>query len=49
MVHALRQRLGTLDDERRRLRAHIQQLEKRIEALYGELYAKRVDSSSHDC
>jgi Family of unknown function (DUF6262) len=43
MVRALRQRIGTLDDERRRLLARIQQLEERIEVLYGELYAKRLD------
>ena len=44
IMRALRQRVGTLDDERRRLLARIQQLEERIEVLYGELYAKRVDS-----
>ena len=44
IVRALRQRVGTLDDERRRLLARIQQLEERVEVLYGELYAKRVDS-----
>jgi hypothetical protein len=44
IVRALRQRVGTLDDERRRLLARIQQLEERVEVLYGELYAKRVDA-----
>jgi hypothetical protein len=43
-VGALRLRLGTLDDERRRLLARIQQFEERIKLLYGDLYAKRVDS-----
>lgn len=43
IVHALRQRVGTLDAERRRLLARIEQLEERIEVLYGELYTKRVD------
>jgi hypothetical protein len=33
-----------LDDERRRLLVRIQQLEERIELLYGELYDKRVDA-----
>jgi hypothetical protein len=40
-VRALRQRVGTLDVERRRLLARIQQLEERVEVLYGELYVKR--------
>ncbi len=44
IVRALRLRVGTLDDERRRLLARIQQLEERIEVLYGELYGKRVDA-----
>jgi hypothetical protein len=44
ILRTLRQRVGMLDDERRRLLARIQQLEERIESLYGELYAKRVDS-----
>jgi Family of unknown function (DUF6262) len=43
IVRALRQRIGTLCDERQRLHAHIQQLEGRIEVLYGELYAKRIN------
>jgi len=43
IVRALRQRVGTLDDERRRLLARIQQLEERVEILYGELYAKRIN------
>ena len=42
IVRALRQRVGTLDDERRRLLARIEQLEARVEVLYGELYAKRA-------
>ena len=44
IVRALRQRAATLDNERRQLLARIQQLEERIEVLYGELYAKRLDS-----
>jgi hypothetical protein len=44
IVRALRQRVCTLDGERRRLLARIEQLEARVEVLYGELYAKRVDS-----
>jgi hypothetical protein len=44
IVRALRLRVATLDDERRQMVARIQQLEERIEVLYGELYAKRLDS-----
>jgi hypothetical protein len=44
MVRALRQRVNTLDSERLQLLARIDQLGERIEVLYGELYAKRVDS-----
>ncbi len=50
-MRALRQRVGTLDDERRRLLARIQQLEERVEVLYGELYAKRGEqppATSHN-
>jgi len=42
-VRVLRQRVGALDDERRRLLARIQQLEERIEVVYGELYTKRLE------
>ena len=51
IVRALRQRVGTHDDERRRLLARIQQLEERVEVLYGELYAKRgeqLPATSHN-
>jgi hypothetical protein len=51
IVRALRQRVGTLDDERRRLLARIQQLEERVEVLYAELYAKRSEhlpATSHN-
>jgi Family of unknown function (DUF6262) len=51
IVRALRQRVGTNDDERRRLVARIQQLEERVEVLYGELYAKRGEqllATSHN-
>ena len=41
-MRALRQRVGTLDEERRRLLARIEQLEARVDLLYGELYAKRA-------
>jgi hypothetical protein len=44
IVRVLRLRVSTLDDERQRLLARIQQLEERIELLYGELYTKRVDA-----
>ena len=44
IVRALRQRATTLDNERQQLLARVQQLEERIEVLYGELYAKRVDA-----
>jgi hypothetical protein len=44
ILRTLRHRVGMLEDERRRLLARIQQLEERIELLYGELYANRVDS-----
>jgi predicted RNase H-like nuclease (RuvC/YqgF family) len=43
IVRALRQRVTTLDNERHQLLARIDQLQQRIEVLYGELYAKRVD------
>lgn len=43
IVRALRQRVSTLDNERRLLLARIDELQQRIEVLYGELYAKRVD------
>ena len=43
IVRALRQRVTTLENERQQLGARIQQLEERIEVLYGELYARRVD------
>jgi hypothetical protein len=42
MVRALRQRVGALEGERQQLLARVQQLEERIELLYGELYAKRA-------
>jgi len=41
MVRALRQRVTTLENERQQLLARIDQLQQRIEVLYGELYAKR--------
>ena len=41
VVHAMRQRVTALDDQRQQLLARIQQLEERIEVLYGELYANR--------
>ncbi|MGI9146687.1 MAG: DUF6262 family protein [Chloroflexota bacterium] len=44
IVRALRQRVGTLDKERLLLLARIDELQQRIEFLYGELYTKRVDS-----
>ena len=44
IVRAMRQRVTTLDNERQQLLIRIQQLEERIEVLYGELYAKRVDA-----
>jgi hypothetical protein len=44
MVRAFRERATTLDHERQQLLARIRQLEERIEVLYGELYAKRIDS-----
>jgi hypothetical protein len=43
IVRALRQRVTTLDNERHQLLARIDQLQQRIEVLYGEVYAKRVD------
>ncbi len=43
MVRALRQHVTTLENERQQLLARIDQLQQRIEVLYGELYAKRVD------
>ena len=43
IVRALRQRVSTLDNERQQLLARIQQLEERIEVLYGELYTKRLE------
>ena len=43
-MRAMRQRVTTLDNERQQLLIRIQQLEERIEVLYGELYAKRVDA-----
>ena len=42
-MRALRQRVTTLDNERHQLLARTDQLQQRIEVLYGELYAKRVD------
>ncbi len=36
--------MSTLDNERRLLLARIDELQQRIEVLYGELYAKRVDA-----
>jgi hypothetical protein len=42
IVRALRQRVTTLDIERQQLLARIDQLQQRIEVLYGELYAKHV-------
>jgi len=47
IVHALRQRVGALDDERRRLLIRIQQLEDRVEVLYGELYVKESMRPQH--
>jgi hypothetical protein len=44
IVRALRQRATMLDNERRQLLARIEELQQRIEVLYGELYAKRVVS-----
>jgi Family of unknown function (DUF6262) len=44
IVRALRQRVTTLDNDRRQLLDRIDQLQQRIEVLYGELYAKRVDA-----
>ena len=44
IVRALRQRVNALDNERQHLLARIVELQQRIEVLYGELYAKRVDS-----
>ena len=46
IVRALRQRATTLDTERQQLIARVKELEERIELLYGELYAKQVDSPS---
>jgi hypothetical protein len=43
IVRALRQRVSTLDSERRLLLARVDELQQRIEVLYGVLYAKRVD------
>ena len=51
ILRALRQRVGMLDDERRRLLVRIQQLEERVEVPYGELYAKRgeqLPATSHN-
>jgi hypothetical protein len=45
-VRALRQRVNALDNEREHLLARIDELQQRIEVLYGELYAKRVASPS---
>jgi hypothetical protein len=44
ITRALRQRVTTLNNERQQLLARIQQLEERIEVLYGELYVKRVNA-----
>jgi hypothetical protein len=44
----MRQRVTTLDNERQQLLARIQQLEERIEVLYGELYAKRLELPHDD-
>jgi hypothetical protein len=44
IMRALRQHVSTIDKERQRLLARIDELQQRIEVLYGELYAKRVDS-----
>jgi hypothetical protein len=41
-VRAVRQGVGTLDEERRRLLARVEQLKARVEMLYGELYARRA-------
>jgi hypothetical protein len=48
IVRAMRQRVTTLDNERQQLLARIQQLEERIEVLYGELYAKRLELPHDD-
>jgi hypothetical protein len=48
IVRAIRQRVTTLDNERQQLLARIQQLEERIEVLYAELYAKRLELPHDD-
>jgi hypothetical protein len=42
VVRAVRQGVGTLDEERRRLLARVEQLKARVEVLYGDFYAKRA-------
>jgi Family of unknown function (DUF6262) len=42
IVRVLRQRVTALDTERQQLLAHINELQQRIEMLYGELYAKQL-------
>ncbi len=48
MLHALRQRVADLEQDRRDLLKKIQQLEERAEVLYGELYRDRLDRPQTD-
>jgi hypothetical protein len=44
IVRALRQRVTALDTERQQLLTRIDQLQQRIEMLYGELYTKQLQA-----
>ena len=48
MLHALRQRVADLEQDRRDLLKKIQQLEERAEVLYGEIYRDRLDRPQTD-